>query len=524
MTDTHLFANGRVFTGTRYAEALLVEGDRVVAVGTEAEVRRARPTGSETHDLAGHLLLPGLIDAHVHIPELARSRASLDARGLGSFDSLLERLREWSREHPRGAVVGGGWEVEQFREGRAPGREVLDRAVPDRPVVLYHTSLHSVSANSVALAAAGIDRSTPDPPNGRIDRDTDGSPTGLLYEDAVRGVASLATAAFPPDPAAFDQILREAIAQGVTTLVSMGVSREENAILRDLALRPGPLPRIRTYLRLRDLERPGPEGPGRSEPSDRFAVVGVKTFSDGAFGPRTAWLSAPYADSSEGESGVPVGTEEELAGRLGRAVELGFAPAVHAIGDRALERATRVLAPLVGRTRAPARIEHAALVPPSLFALLDRVRPVLVVQPGFVRSDHWLASRLGPSRARWAYPFRTLGARGHLLAGSTDAPADPFDPWRSLSAAVGRRDALGRSANPDTAESLPAELAIVLWTRNGGRALGEPQLGTLEPGAPADLVLTGATDAERSVRAGTAGIRETWIAGRPVDLRGTGAR
>ena len=520
MAEAHLFTHGRVFTGLRYADALLVEGDRVVAVGAEREVRSQAPTGTEVHGLEGHLVLPGLIDAHLHLASLARARDSFDARRIGSFDLLIERLREWARSCGGGAIVGGGWEVEQFREGRAPERTVLDRAVDDRPVVLYHVSLHLAAVNSAALSTAGVDRSTPDPPHGTIGRDPDGSPNGLLYEEAARSVAAIVQDASPPDPAALARTLEGLAALGLTTVVSMSVGREENAVLRELSVGGRSPVRVRTYLNPSGLDGVTADDLRSEDGDGRFAPRGVKTFTDGAFGPRTAWLSEPYADAPA-STGFPVATEEELATVFERAVPLGLGPAVHAIGDRAIERALRVVVPWVGRTRAPARIEHAALTPPSLLPSLDRVRPALVVQPGFVWSDHWLLARLGSARARWAYAFRTLLDRGHLLAGSSDAPVDPVDPWRALAACLSRRDPLGRSANPETAEALPAEEAILLYTRSGGGALGEPDLGTLEVGARADLLRLDSNDLSRAIALGSAGVVETWTGGHCVYARAT---
>ena len=515
MTEIHLWTNGRVFTGLRYTDALLVEGDRVVAAGTERELRSRTPTGTEVHNLEGHLLLPGLIDAHLHLVPLARSRDSFDARGIGSFDLLIEQLREWAGAHPSGALVGGGWEAEQFREGRDPDRTVLDRAVDDRPVVLYHVSLHLAAVNGAALSVAHVDRSTPDPAHGTFGRDPDGAPNGLLYEEAARSVGRIAQDAFPPDPAGMVRTLQGLATLGLTTVVSVGAGREENALLRDLSGDGRSPVRVRTYVSPSALDAMGAGDLRSRERADQFATLGVKTFADGAFGPRTAWLREPYADAPD-RAGSPAATEDELSVVVEGAARRGFAPAVHAIGDRAIEAALRVVAPWVGRTRAPVRIEHAALTPPSLLPAIDRVRPALVVQPGFVWSDHWLRARLGSARARWAYAFRTLIDRGHLLAGSSDAPVDPVDPWRGLAACLLRRDPLGRSANPETGEALPAEESVLLYTRNGGRVLGEPDLGTLEAGARADLLVTDSVDLPRVIARGSTGIVETWTGGRRV--------
>ncbi|MGD0249354.1 MAG: amidohydrolase [Thermoplasmata archaeon] len=518
MTEAHRWTNGHVFTGRRTVRAVLAEGGRITAAGTEEEVSKASPTGVEVHDLQGHLVLPGLVDAHLHIAELTRFREGLDLRGIPSIITLVERIRTWVAAHPQGAVVGRGWHVEQFREGRPPVRDDLDRAVGDRPIILYHASGHAAVVNSAALAVAGLDAADPDPLGGRVGRNSDGTPNGLLYEEAMRPVSSLASAAFPPPPESLARTLRLAASLGLTTVSTMSTSPEELAALRALADAAALPVRVRAYVRLSLLENFGPSDLEGIRGDGFYGVPGVKAFADGAFGPRTGWLSNAYTDAP-GEFGVPVGTEDGLAAGLARAAGYGLAPAVHAIGDRAVARVLRLLERVAGATRAPGRIEHAALTPPELLPAIDRVRPVLVVQPGFVWSDAWLSRRLGAARARWAYAFRTLADRGHLLAGSSDAPYDPLDPWRGLAACVARSDPEGRSANPDPAEAIPAAEAVLLYTANAGRALGEPDLGSLEVGARADLVLTAATDLPRAVAAGAAVVQETWVDGRPVPTR-----
>jgi predicted amidohydrolase YtcJ len=520
MTDARLWHHGQIFTGRRYVEALLVENGRVTTAGSVEETRRDAPTGTEMMDLAGRLLLPGLIDAHLHIADLTRAREGLDLSGARSVTELLEGVRAWAEAHPTGPVVGRGWDAERWVERRWPIGVDLDRAIADRPLVLYHSSGHAAVVNSAALEVAGVGRVTPDPPSGRFGRDSEGVPDGRLYEGAMQGVAGIALLASPPEEKAIERTLRAAASLGLTTVTSMNVGPEEAAVLRGLAEK-GKLPiRVRVYLRLSRFEEVGPTDLTPVGPDGMHRVTGVKAFTDGAFGPRTAWLSAPYADAPE-EAGVPVGTDAELAAGLDRAVSVGLAPALHAIGDRAVDRALRLLRPFRGSAAAPARIEHAGLTPPEVFPLLDEVRPVLAVQPGFVWSDAWLRDRLGRDRARWAYAFRSLADRGHVLAGSSDAPYDPVDPWRGLEATIHRRDPEGRSANPDTGEALPPEEAIRMYTENGGRALGEPDLGHLEPGARADLLVLATPTLVQAISIGSAAVREVWVGGRVLR---TGAR
>ncbi len=523
MPDAHLWKNGPIFTGRRWAEALLVEGGRVTAAGAETETARSAPTGTAVHDLGGHLLVPGLIDAHLHVADITRARQGRDLSRARSIAELVDQVRGWAEEQREGTIVGRGWQTDRLRDGRAPTRRDLDRALPDRPVILYHASGHVAAVNSSALTAAGVDRSTSDPSGGRVGREADGAPNGLLYEEAMRPVADLAAAANPPDAAALGRTLDIAASLGLTTVATMNTSPEELAALRTLAEdRVLPI-RVRTYVRLSAVDALAPKHLAPSGGDGWFSVPGVKAFADGAFGPRTAWLSRPYSDAPE-ESGLPVGSEDGLSSALACAAERGLAPAVHAIGDRAVEHAVRSFAPLSGRPRTLARVEHAALTPPEILSELDRVRPALVVQPGFVWSDTWLTDRLGPERARWAYAFRTLLGQGLVLAGSSDAPYDPLDPWRGLAACVDRTAPDGESANPERSEALSPEQAFGLYTASAGTVLGEPDLGSLEVGARADLALTRATDLPRALALGAGSVEATWVDGRPVRVPGRADR
>jgi len=523
MTEARLWTGGRIFTGRRYVEALLVDQGAVVAAGTESEVRRSAPTGTEIQPLEGRLILPGLIDAHLHVPELARSREGLNLTEVRGLDDLLRRVREWGAAHPVGTIVGRGLDIERSLGGRWPGREDLDRCVRDRPLVLYHASGHAAIGNSVALEEAGVDSRPEVELPGRVGRGSDGRANGILYEEALRWLAPLAASV--SDPAAVRRTLEFLASLGLSAIATMNTSPEDLLVLRSMAVGDRLPIRMRVYVRLLRIEEFLPKDLQPTGRPGRFAVVGAKGFTDGAFGPRTAWLSEPYADGSGG-CGVAVESDKTLAEALASADRLGLVPALHAIGDRAVVRAARLLVPYVRSEGPIARIEHVGLTPPAVLHLLETVRPALVIQPGFVWSDYWLTERLGPTRTRWAYAFRTLADQGHLLVGSSDAPYDPADPWRGIRAATGRRDALGRSANPDPRETLGVEEAVGLYTQAAGRVLGEPRLGSLEAGARADLLVLSARNLAGAVRDGAASVRETWVDGARVFPSGgaTGAQ
>lgn len=510
MSEARLWTGGRIFTGRRYAEALLVDQGAVLAVGPENDVRRLAPTGTEVVSLGGRLILPGLIDAHLHLSDLTRFREGLNLTEVHDAGELLQRLRDWVAAHPTGPIVGRGLDVDRSLGGRWPLRTELDGVANDRPVVLYQASGHAAVVNSFALSAASLETRSSAELEGRVGEASDGSPNGILYEEALRWLAPVsATPVTGPD---LVRSLEFLASLGLTTVASMNVPPEELAELRSLAADDRLPIRVRAYLRLLrigEVRRSDLAPVGRP---GRFAVVGTKGFTDGAFGPRTAWLSEPYSDAL-GTSGLAVESDEVLSAALAVGNELGLAPALHAIGDRAVVRAARLLAPYLRSEGASPRIEHVGLTPPATLSVLNDLRPALVVQPGFVWSDSWLPERLGAERVRWAYAFRTLADLGHRLVGSSDAPYDPPDPWRGLRAATYRRDSLGRSANPDPSEVLAFEEAVRLYGNNAGEALGEPTLGLLEPGANADLVVTDARSLEGAVRFGATAVRETWVEG-----------
>ncbi len=282
--------------------------------------------------------------------------------------------------------------------------------------------------------------------------------------------------------------------------------------LRTLA-RAGRLPlQVRLYVGIRYLDAVERAGEiDVSVPSGSVRVIGIKAFADGSFGGRTALLDRPYLDAP-GISGIAVASPAQLAEVVARARSLGLAPGIHAIGNQAIDRALDALE-TVRSSSPPSRIEHASLTPPATMDRIDRVRPALIVQPGFLASDWWLEDRLGPDRVRWAYAFRTFLEKGHLVAGSSDAPFDSFDPWIGIRCAVRRTDAAGRSANPIRSEGLGPETAVALYTVNGGRALGDESIGSLRMGARADLVVLNGGSLETILDRSVTPVAETWSGG-----------
>lgn len=503
------WVNGRVFTGTRFAEAFLVEGGEVREVGPDDVIRRAKGAGADVVDLRGRLVIPGLTDLHMHLTDTVLEREGVDLRGARSREEFTDRVKGGLARVGDGPLVGVGWDASLWPDGREPTREELDRISADRPIILFQVSMHAAVLNSAALDASEIDEGSADPPGGAYGRTSEGRLNGILYDAAMARLERSAASVewVRNHRAAYARLFGEAAAMGLTTLCPVLASPAEIRTVSELATEPLPV-RIRFYLDLRALESlsalPSPP------PDGRWRVTGVKAITDGAFGTRTAWLDAPYTDRPDA-AGFPIWTDGELAQGLAAAADLGLTPALHAIGDRALARVLSILDHV--RVSGTPRIEHASLTPPSLWPALERQRPRLVVEPHFVETDRWLVTRLGPERARWTYAFRTLTDHGFALGGASDSPVEPLDPWTGIRAAVERvpRSDFGRLT---ASERLAPIEALQLYTRNSGPILGEPTLGCIAAGGPADFVVTSVSSLDAALAAGRSCIGETWMGGR----------
>ncbi|HKS59611.1 MAG TPA: amidohydrolase [Thermoplasmata archaeon] len=502
--DDALLLDARVLTPEHRAEALLVEGGEVVAVGPSRPVRRLKATGTPVYRLRGRLVLPGFIDAHMHYADSVWADQGVPLRGVRSLPSLGARLRRYLEGHPNGPVVGGGWDETWLREHRYPTAADLDRWVPHLPTLLYRTCTHVAVLNTAAMEFLHIDASTEEPPGGSFLRDAEGAPNGVLVENAERRALPLVERFLRAHEDAAGRLFQRAASEGVTQVGAMSVEPYEWESLARLARRKRLPVEVSAWANLHArneiprLRRMGPV-PG-------VKLAGVKAVLDGALGPRTAWLRSSYSDAPR-TAGRPLWTEQALEGAVADDRVADYPIALHAIGDRTLARAIRLL-----RRRTPGRgdrIEHASVVPPHLIPPLRRLRATIVVQPQFIRSDSWLVDRLGPSRAPWAYPLRTLRESGLIVAGSSDAPVEALSPLAGMRDAVRRvpGTVFGRMTR---AEALRPEEALSMYTRDAARAIGSPQGGQLVPGEPADFVVIKARGLGAALRSPTGSVQATF--------------
>lgn len=507
-----LLSNGRIYTldpGDRVVDTLVVRAGRVAFAGRRADVNH--PAGEPEIDLGGRAVLPGLVDAHGHLMYLARLRLALDVAGIASEAASAERVAARALSAPAGEwITGRGWDQNRWPGARFPTRESLDRVAPHHPVALVRVDGHAIWVSSAALRIAGVDRHTPDPAGGRLERDAHGEPTGVLVDaaqDLVRRVEPR------PSPAQLDDAVRAAVADclavGLTGVHEMGADLDALAAYRRLAA-AGAFP-FRNHVALRGADAAawqaaldeGPAGGG----DGRLVVGAVKLMADGALGSRGAALHAPYCDdpANRGLLLLPI---DELEARARAAAQRGFQVCVHAIGDRAntlvLDALEAVLRgrPSVagGRLAAVAgadprhRVEHAQILADPDIPRFRALGVLPSMQPTHCTSDMpWAGTRLGAERLPGAYAWRSLLRTGTVIAGGSDFPVELPNPFHGIHAAVTRRPRTGPDPGWQPEQRMTRAEAVRAFTAwNAYAAHQETELGTLEPGKWADLVVCSA--------------------------------
>ena len=458
------------------------ENGVVRAVGRAAEVDQQAPSWIPRYNLPEAILTPGFVDGHTHFGMWALARQRVHLAGATTRKEALTRISAGVPED--GWLRGHGWAANGWEA--MPDRWSLD-TVTSGPACLDSNDVHSAWVNSAALAAAGIDRLTADPPGGSVVRDGNGEPTGLLLEHAVSLVASLIPG---PDPARLLAAMRAA--QSVAH--SFGVTGIHDVEGPD-ALRAFRQLEADDQLRLRVLFHPPvaqlplllAHGVRSGEGTDWLRLGGVKLFLDGSLGSRTAWMLEPYEDGRD--RGMPLASEAEAAGAVDLAAGGGIACVIHAIGDAAVRRALDLLSH--ARTVAiPHRIEHFQCAHPADVGRAAAHGIVVSMQPAHLPGDVALAESRWGKRAAGAYRFRSLLREGSVLAFGSDVPVATPDPRVGVYAAMVRP--AGMSGGTDGwhgEERIDFDQAVRAYTSGNATAAGQSgHRGYLAPGADADLV------------------------------------
>jgi predicted amidohydrolase YtcJ len=517
--------NGEV---VRFTGIVFDDEGRITQVLARKDKRPARP--DYLLDGKGQVMLPGMIDAHVHVMGIGLGLLTLDLWDTTSLDEALARIRQFAEDNPgRPWILGRGWNQEKWGLGRFPTAAELDSAVADRPVWLERADGHAAWANTMAIERAGVTAKTADPAGGRIIRDANGRPQGVFVDRAGDLVTKVVPA---PRPKERDLALIEAqkslIARGVTAVADMGTSPADWATYR----RAGDAGRLHVRIMayadsVETLELMAGPGPGPWLYGDRLRMGGVKIYLDGALGSRGAALKAPYADEA-GTRGLPLLTPAQLRNLMSRAAMDGFQTAVHAIGDAANAEVLSAIEELAESYEGDRRwrIEHAQIIDPADIPLMGQHGVIASVQPLHQTSDRLMAeARLGPDRLEGAYPWRSILAAGGRLAFGSDAPVEPADPFAGMAAAISRTDADGQPFGgwfPQQAVS--REVALAGFTADAAFAgFAEGRFGRLLPGERADFIfvdrdpLIASLDELRQTR-----VLQVWIGGVRVDAGANG--
>lgn len=493
--------NATIYTMTQAqprAEAMAVQGERILMVGSTGQVQQAYPDAARL-DAEGRAIVPGLIDAHGHLMGLAETFLQADLVGAASVDDAVSRLQAFAEDLPEGAwLEGRGWDQNEWPSNAFPTRQDLDEAFPDRPVYLVRVDGHAAWVNTAALEAVGLDAvaAMDDPEGGAIRRDANGQPTGILI-DAAMGIIS------PEIPAPTDAQLDDALAQALATTARLGLTgvHDAGASRADIERFQRFIDADRFPLRLYTMVG------GRGDTFDyycengllhdykgRLSVRSVKFYMDGALGSRGAALLHEYHDDP-GNRGLLMRSPDGFADDVQAALQCGYQVNTHAIGDRG----NRVVLDAYATAQAEAgagpgrhRIEHAQVLARTDMDRLADLNIIASMQPKHATSDMgWAADRLGDDRVDGAYAWQSLHERGVPLAFGSDFPVEPVDPIQGIHAAVTRQDADNEPAGGWQPVQRMARLqALRGFTRGAAyAAFQENDRGQLAPGYYADFVI-----------------------------------
>jgi len=483
------------------ASALVIDNARIQAVGEDSAILAeyapaSRRRATIIQDLSGGVIIPGLIDAHIHLEQYALGQNKVDCETVSRQECLRRVAIHVKRAGPAEWILGHGWNQNHWPEGFGNASD-LDAISGDHPVYLTAKSLHAAWVNRAALRLAGIHHRTPDPPGGVIQRDIHGEPTGILFESAMQLVARLV-----PEPQ--PEQVAQAIQQAQPLLWRMGITSVHDfdqrrcfVALQELHDTSRLRLRVVKSIPLDDLDHAIALGL-RSGFGDEFLRIGaVKVFADGALGPRTAAMLAPYQEDEQNQ-GLLFLDAEELYEIGRRAVSNGLSLAVHAIGDRANHEVLDAFEQIrrferKSRLRLQRhRVEHVQLIHPEDAPRLAGLSLIASMQPIHATSDMLMADRYWGARAAYSYAWRIQSEHGAKLAFGSDAPVESPNPFWGLHAAVTRRR-LDGSPGPSgwfPSQRLTVQQGLMAYTSGAAYAAGlEQTCGKLIPGYLADLAL-----------------------------------
>lgn len=527
-----ILRNGKVVTmddQSRVVQAIAVRDGKVLGVGSDANIAGCAGPGTQTLDLVGKTVLPGLIDVHTHAIEWAktfvRGEINCGTGDVHSVSDIVAKVKERvAHARPGQWIVGNRWDDAKLAEHRYLRASDLDAVAPDNPVYLEHVSGHLGVANSAALKLAGIGRDTPNPQGGVIERDQNGNATGIV-KDTAMDVVIRNLPADAPDVAmkAADYVSRAALSVGLTTIHDIWLSPDDLRGYQQAYEAGG--------LKLRVLMAPGVSNVADAEQllktgvytgfgNDHLKFGLVKFFADGGMGARTIAIYPPGVAGEPDNLGVLRWKPEDLQKAQLMLARGGWQLATHAIGDRAMDEVLdsyRNVIDTLGLKDHRFRIIHAGISTPAIQKRMRELHVSVDGNPAFV---YWIGSwfkKYGPQRVRWSYPAKSYIDNGIIEAAGSDVSVTPISPWWGIFAAVARKEQLTSEVIAPE-ERLTIQQALRLYTRNGAYVgFEEKKKGSLEPGKLADFivldrdVLTVPTDQIKDVQ-----VLQTYVDGRQV--------
>ncbi len=485
------------------AQAIAVGGNRVLAVGDDADIRALVGPETRVIELAGRTVTAGLVDGHCHLYGLGSASEQVSLKGLGSEQAAATVVADAAKARAPGEwITGRGWDQNRWG-GIFPTKASLDLVLGARPAALRRVDGHALWANSAALKLAGITRATPDPAGGKIVRDAAGEPTGVLIDLAMELVEAQVPSA-PPEVRArrIRAAAQLAIEAGLTGVHEMGIDDTTAAVYRELttaraAGARGALPlRVTAYLEgspalaatLAQRAREPDDG------DDYFAIVGMKLYADGALGSRGAALAADYSDEP-GNRGLWVTEPAALTTAVGQAADAGWQVATHAIGDAAIHATLDAYQAAISAHPGQdlrLRVEHAQVMLPADIPRMARLGVLASMQPTHATSDMpWAEARLGARRILGTYAWRSFLDVGATLVAGSDFPIEETSPMFGLYAAVTRQDPNGQPVGgwyPH--QRMTLDEALFAFTAAPARAgFVEAHRGRLAAGFVADVTV-----------------------------------
>lgn len=477
------------------AEAIAVLGNKIVAVGSNAEIKRLGGAQTKTIDAKGKLIIPGFNDAHVHFLDGGSGLSSVDLRDAKTPQEFVKRIADFAKTLPKGRwILNGNWDHENWTPANLPTAAMIDAVTPDNPVFINRLDGHMSLANSLAMKLAKVDKNTKDVAGGEIVRDGSGNPTGIFKDNAQDYIYSVVP------PASFEQKMEfleaatnYAASLGVTSVQDMSAGADVGVYQE--TLRQGKLKtRVYAVSALGDWQRWQRTGIHYAFGSEMIRVGGLKGFADGSLGSTTAWFFKPYLDAPD-KVGLPLDEMSNIKKQVSDADKAGLQIMIHAIGDRANDEILKIYEQVEKENGAKDRrfrIEHSQHLNDGIIKRFSSDKVIASMQPYHIIDDgRWAWKRLDTERLKGTYAFRSLLNNGAVLAFGTDWYVAPLNPLFGIYAAATRRTLDDKNPNGWLPEQkITVEEAVCAYTK--GSAFAEFQenvKGSISVGKLADFVI-----------------------------------